>query len=413
MAWSSAGHESFANASSTALTLRIIHVVARPSTATVSGELMRRIALGLLVTTGISGPVLAAPIQTVFTIALENHNFTQLTTPPGEPQQLLGNPAAPYINSLVTPGNPNAKNVSYFSHMTNVAPGIHPSEPNYIWQNGGSNFGVASDADPSAAAGNVISARSFTGQLTQKGISWNNYQEDVQYSTSPLTSVSGTGGVAPSGATVTTNPYNGTQQYNYAVKHNPMAFFTDSATANVKTFAQLQTDLANNTYAQYNWITPDQYNDMHSALNGGFTYNGTLFTGDQASIAQGDNFLATIVPEIEATAAFQNGTGMIEIWNDESEISDDPGYFIPEIIISKDAIGNAFDVTEMVTHSGSLLTDQEIFQTGACLLASCGATDLSAAFVGGSIPVGVPEPFSAALLGAGVLGTAVVRRRRG
>ena len=57
---------------------------------------------------------------------------------------------------------------------------------------------------------------------------------------------------------MTTNPYNGTSQYNYAVKHNPMAFFTDSATANVRTFAQLQTDLANNTYAQYNWITPDQ-----------------------------------------------------------------------------------------------------------------------------------------------------------
>ena len=137
------------------------------------------------------------------------------------------------------------------------------------------------------------------------------------------------------------------------------------------------------------------------------------YTGDQAAVAQGDNFLSLIVPEIEATTAFQNGTGMIEIWNDESEGGDTSAFDIPEIIISKDAIGNAFDVTEMVTHSGSLLTDQEIFQTGACLLASCGATDLSAAFVAGSIPVGVPEPFSVALLGAGVLGTAVVRRRRG
>ena len=102
---------------------------------------------------------------------------------------------------------------------------------------------------------------------------------------------------------------------------------------------------------------------------------------------------------------------MIEIWNDESEISDDPGYYIPEIIISKDAIGNAFNVTELVTHSGSLLTDQEIFQTGACLLASCGATDLSAAFLPGSIPTGVPEPASIALFGAGLLGLLCVRRR--
>jgi hypothetical protein len=134
---------------------------------------------------GLASNAEAAVIQTVFTIALENHNFTQpssLTSP----EQLLGNPAAPYLNSLVTPGNPNAQYTSYFSQMTNVAPGIHPSEPNYIWQNGGSNFGVLSDADPSAAAGNIITARSFTGQLTQKGITWNNYQEDVQYSTSPL-----------------------------------------------------------------------------------------------------------------------------------------------------------------------------------------------------------------------------------
>ena len=331
---------------------------------------------------GLTNTAEAAPIQTVFTIALENHNFTQPTSLTS-PQQLRGNPAAPYLNSLVTSGNPNAQDTSYLLQMTNVAPGIHPSEPNYIWQNGGSNFGVFTDADPSAASGNVITARSFTGQLTQKGITWNNYQEDVQYSTSPLKSASGVGGTAPSGVPVTTNPYNGTNQYDYAVKHNPMAFFTDSATANVKTFAQLTTDLKNNTYAQYNWITPDQLNDMHSSLTGGFTYQGVHYTGDQAAIAEGDNFLAQIVPQIEQTAAFQNGTGLIEIWDDESDGGDTSAFAIPEIIISKDAIGNAFNVTELVTHSGSLLTDQEIFQTGACLLASCGATDLSAAFLPG------------------------------
>jgi len=374
---------------------------------------MKTVAFCLLAATAIAAPASADPIQTVFVVAMENHNFTQPTGLSTSPEQILGNPAASYMNSLITPGNANAQYVSYFSAMTNVGTGIHPSEPNYIWQNGGSNFGVASDADPSAAAHNIVTAPSFTGQLTQKGISWNSYQEDVQYSSSVQVSASGTGGVH-NGNTVTANPYNGTLQYNYAVKHNPMSFFTDSlgSPTNGLTFSKLQSDLANNTYAAYNWITPNQYNDMHSALSGGFTYNGTHYTGDQAAIAQGDNFLSIIIPQLEATNAFQNGTGMIEIWFDESEGGDSSAFTIPEIIISKDAIGDAFNVTIPVTHSGSLLTDEEIFQTGSCLLAACTARDLSAAFKNGSIPTSVPEPASMALFAFGTAALGLLRRRR-
>jgi hypothetical protein len=38
---------------------------------------------------------------------LENHDLTQIN-PEGHPQQLLGNPAAPYFNSLITPDNSNS-----------------------------------------------------------------------------------------------------------------------------------------------------------------------------------------------------------------------------------------------------------------------------------------------------------------
>ena len=338
---------------------------------------------------------------------MENHDLTQ----PGSYtsiQPLLGNAAAPYLNSLMTPGNPNALYTSYATDMTNVAPGIHPSEPNYIWENSGSNHGVLADSDPSAGAGNIISSPSMTGLMTKKGVTWSSYQEDVQFSsTGGTTSASGT-------SASYTNPFNGSHQYNYAVKHNPMAFFTDS-NANpsaYKTFSQLQTDLTNNTYSQYNWITPDQYNDMHSALSGGYTYQGVHYTGDQAAVAAGDNFLSDIVPEIEATKAFTNGTSMIEIWFDESEGGDTSMYDIPEIIISKDAKGNAFDVTELLTHSADLLTQEEIFQLGQCLGASCGSPDLSAFFRPGSIPDSVPEPTTLSLLAAGVLGTTLIRRRR-
>jgi len=94
---------------------------------------------------------------------------------------------------------------------------------------------------------------------------------------------------------------------------------------------QLKVDLANNTVARYNWITPDQFNDSHTALANGFTYHGVHYTGDQASIAQGDNFLSIVVPMIESSQAYKNN-GAIIIWWDETEGGDDSAHTLEEIV---------------------------------------------------------------------------------
>ena len=75
----------------------------------------------------------AAQIGDVFVIPLENHDFTQPSSYTSL-QQIKGNTAAPYINSLILPGNSNALDVSYATNYTNSGSGVHPSEPNYIWQ---------------------------------------------------------------------------------------------------------------------------------------------------------------------------------------------------------------------------------------------------------------------------------------
>jgi hypothetical protein len=67
----------------------------------------------------LSGSVVP-PIGDVFYIEMENHNLTQPSGLNGSPEQLLGNPAAPYLNSLMTPGNPNAAQTSYASNYYNV-----------------------------------------------------------------------------------------------------------------------------------------------------------------------------------------------------------------------------------------------------------------------------------------------------
>lgn len=327
----------------------------------------------------------------VFVIAFENHNFVQ-PTGPAPIQGIRGNPAAPFLNALVTPGNPNAAQTSYAAAYYNAGKGVHPSEANYIWAEAGSNLGVHTDADPSRAAHNLFTDEDhLTRQLDAAGIPWKNYQEDVELSSSPGRSVIGTDGPV--------NPYNGTTQYNYAAKHNPMAFFTDTANRNVEPLAKLWQDLDEGRTGRYNWITPDQFNDAHSPLDGGFTYHGVHYTGDQASIAAADNFLSRFLPRLMATDAYRNN-GIIIIWWDESELGDDTRHTIPEIVISPLAKGNAYASQVPMTHSSDLRTMQEIFglptldnpipadepaigQDGYSTVGS--ASDLSDLFVDGAI----------------------------
>ena len=379
----------------------------------------------------------AEQIKTVFVIAMENHNWTQPANQfTGPIQQIFQNPNAPFINSLVS-GTAVAtinghqvkisEQVAYATNYRNVLataggsnPHIHPSEPNYLWAEAGTNFGVFNDSDPFSPQSGTRAIQNQDNQLHLVRLlshacrTWRSYQEDIDLVpdgtsfdntvlpqnqwTVPLTSHSGN---FVSGV----NQFNGSTQFNYAAKHNPQVFFTDSnggddptpgnpLSHNYAPLQQLFSDLATNFVAEYNWISPNQFNDMHTALKGGFQG----LTGDAANIAQGDNFLKLVVPVIMASRAYQDH-GAIIIWWDESEQDgatgdnqDDLTHTIGEIVISPDAhpneAGLPFASDVFLTHSSDLRTMQEIFHVTRPFFVgdAVHANDLSSLFEEGVIP---------------------------
>ncbi|TMI86666.1 MAG: phosphoesterase, partial [Bacillati bacterium ANGP1] len=121
---------------------------------------------------------------------------------------------------------------------------------------------------------------------------------------------------------------------------------------------ELATDLANNTVASYNFITPNLIDDMH---------DGT--------IAQGDTWLATHVPVILNSAAYKQG-GVIFITWDEGEGGDGP---IGMIVLSPKAkVG--YQNSIHYDHSSTLRTVEEILKVSPMLGGAANQTDLSDLF---------------------------------
>ncbi len=278
-----------------------------------------------------------APIKTVFIILEENHNWSQIC------------PGATYICNTLVPMGAHA--TQYFN-----PPGNHPSEPNYIWLEAGSNLGLTSDADPSPSNSSNTTQHLVT-LLNNAGISWKAYQEDIPAGTCPLKSGGG-----------------------YAAKHNPFVFFNDVTNnldpasayciSHIVPFTQLATDLQHNTVAQYNFITPNLCNDMHDC-----------------SVQIGDTWLSQNVPAILSSQAYQNGGALFITW-DESEGGDFP---IGMIAVSPFAKVN-YHNSILYTHSSTVRTMEEIFGVTPPLNDAANANDLSDLFTTTAPPPTKPAP---------------------
>jgi hypothetical protein len=321
--------------------------------------------LGLLVVMPAVTNAQLSKVKTVWVILMENHNWTGNNTGAafGAPD-LKGNPLAPYINGPLLETSAHAE--QYFN-----PPGNHPSLPNYLWLEAGTNFGILQDIAPTDPGGNITSTQHLTTLLNEKGISWMAYAEpdfgSPLFDNCPLDfsiiDVNHLGIVYFSDVNDNLNPSSA-----YCIQH-------------VRQYYQLATDLANHNVAQFNFIAPNLCHDGHEGIS-------PCNANEPADNTQrSDAWLRENVPLITETDEYKKGGALFIIW-DEAE--DDPPFSdgpIGMFILSPFAKGGgkkAYSNSIHYDHSSTVKTLEEIFDVQPLLGAAADpkTKDLSDFFKG-------------------------------
>src|SRR5436190_13658254 len=270
-------------------------------------------------------------VQTIFLVMMENKGW----------KTIRSSSDCPYINQTLLPLASRAE--EYFT-----PPNLHPSEPNYIWLEAGTNFGILNDHDP--GSNHISSTNHLVTLLENAGISWKTYQESLD---------------------LADNPSNNKRPY--VARHNPFIFFDDVATnqarrvKHIRPYSELESDLKNNNVARYNFIVPNLTNDMH-----------TLAPGSLSEEKQGDDWLAREVPKILSSAAYTNNGALFLLWDEgDNDVSDGP---IGLLLLSSLAKGHGYTNNIHYTHSSMLRTVEEIFGVRPVLGDAANANDVSDLF---------------------------------
>ena len=220
------------------------------------------IATMVIATPTASAQTTVPALDHVVVIVMENLAF----------DQIIGNPSAPYINSL-------AQNAGLATNYYAVA---HPSLPNYLALAGGNTFGITTDCTTC-----WVSSANVADSIEASGKTWKAYEEGMP---SPC--------------------YVG-DSYPYVQKHDPFIYFNDIRTnaarcqSHVVPFTQLATDFkAVATTPGFSFVTPDMCHDMHDC-----------------SIATGDSWLQQQIPQILTSPAFTTQRSLLALLWDEDDFT--------------------------------------------------------------------------------------------
>jgi phosphatidylinositol-3-phosphatase len=207
----------------------------------------------------------------VFIVVEENASFGDV----------IANPALPYLNSLA---NQYGLAANYFANA-------HPSIPNYFELTTGQLLTLI---DASTPRNFPVSSENVVRALLAAGKSWKSYAEDI-----------------PSVG------YTGDDTGRYAVRHNPLAYFTDvqndtKQAQNLVPFSQFATDLNAANLPDFSFIVPNLCNDAHDCSLG--TSDAWLKTNIDPLIQspqfQKDGLLIIVFDEAD-TLDFTSGGGHV------------------------------------------------------------------------------------------------------
>jgi hypothetical protein len=342
---------------------------------------MKKTAIALALSTALVGSAFANEdndsgriphLDHAFVIVMENHPLSQI----------IGNTAAPFINSYAKTANLAA---NYFAVG-------HPSLTNYLELVGASNFGVVNDNSPDwhnttcksnlelntpslegapntcPIAGSGLDAetpavdttnegtpdvpvyneylapaqtegKTIADQLVEAGLSWKSYQENLPAAGADLANWS-------DGLLTDTNKDTGAPvagiPHLYAVKHNPFAYFANvqagtnpnNSLENMVGFDRLYADLRSGHVPNYSLIAPNQCHDQHergaSEVGTGCQYDPDPVNNvlNPAGIAQGDAAVQALVGAIKSSPVWKSGhSAIIVVW-DENDYTSKPNQVV-------------------------------------------------------------------------------------
>lgn len=239
---------------------------------------------------GLSGG--PARIRHVIVLFMENQPY----------DAIIGSPQAPYVNDL-------ASRCGLATNFHNIT---HPSAPEYLTATSGELGGIGDCPpvflDPSWPPTCPDMNDNIFHQAMAVGETWKNYEESMA-----------------------TNCFEGEDDSNYDINHNPAAYYTDlggpsgAADSPCKQFdvplgtpqaGNFETDLANGRLPNYTFITPDLIHDTHNA-----------------NIAEGDKYLSQLIPTIFNSPEYKDGSTVLFLTWDEGEggSSDDCAYNTTDI----------------------------------------------------------------------------------